>query len=57
LPVLRKLEKIHTIAPGWDRQALLAHYREWSKGKPPVSNAHGAFLGWVRRFTKNKAAA
>jgi hypothetical protein len=50
-------EKLRELAPGWDRQALVAHYREWSKGKPPAQNPHGAFLGWVKRFTKGKAAA
>jgi len=39
------------------RQRLLAQYREWSRGKAPANNAHGAFLGWVKRFTKGKAAA
>jgi hypothetical protein len=51
------LNQVRTLAPGWDRQALLARYREWSKGKPAPNNAHGAFLGWVKRFTKRKAAA
>jgi len=36
---------------------LLAQYREWSKGKVPARNPHGAFLGWVKRFTKGKTAA
>ncbi len=51
------LDQLRTIAPGWDRQALLVRYREWSKGKTPAANPHGAFLGWVKRFTKGKAAA
>lgn len=51
------LEQLRTLAPGWDRQALLAHYREWSGGKQPANNPHGAFLGWVKRFTKDKAIA
>ncbi len=51
------LAQLRTIAPSWDRQALLAQYREWSKGKVPARNPHGAFLGWVKRFTKGKDAA
>lgn len=50
-------EKLRDLAPGWDRQGLLAKYREWSRGKDPATNPHGAFLGWVKRFTKGKAAA
>lgn len=51
------LGQLRAIAPGWDRQALLAQYREWSNGKVPADKPHGAFIGWVKRFTKGKAAA
>jgi hypothetical protein len=51
------LAQLRVLAPSWDRQALLAQYREWSKGKVAARNPHGAFLGWVKRFTKGKAAA
>ncbi len=51
------LNQLQALAPGWDRQALIAHYREWSKEKAPADNPHGAFLGWVKRFTKGQAAA
>ena len=51
------LGQLATIAPGWDRQALLAQYRQWSKGKVAPANPHGAFIGWAKRFTKSKAAA
>jgi hypothetical protein len=30
---------------------------EWSRWKAPVNNPLGASLGWVKRFTKGKAAA
>jgi Initiator Replication protein len=50
------LDQLRTLAPGWDRQALVARYREWSRGKGAPDNPHGAFLGWVKRFTKQKAA-
>jgi hypothetical protein len=51
------LNQLRSIAPGWDRQALLAQYREWSKGKTAPNNPHGAFIGWAKRFTKKKATA
>jgi hypothetical protein len=49
--------QLGTIAPGWDRQWLLAQYREWSRGKTAPDNPHGAFLRWAKRFTKGNAAA
>jgi Initiator Rep protein, WH2/Initiator Replication protein, WH1 len=49
------LDQLLTLAPGWDRQGLVARYRQWSKGKEAPDNPHGAFLGWVKRFTKGKA--
>ena len=50
------LDQLRTIAPGWDRQGLVAQYREWSRSKAEPDNPHGAFIGWVKRFTKQKAA-
>ena len=49
------LDQVRELAPGWDRQALLAKYREWCKGKEPAANPHGAFLGWVKQFAKKKS--
>jgi hypothetical protein len=49
------LNQIRTIAPGWDRQRLLAQYREWSRSKTAPQNPHGAFLGWIKRFVKRNA--
>lgn len=51
------LDQLRTIAPGWDRQGLLAQYREWSKGKAAPENPHGAFIGWAKKFIKKQAAA
>lgn len=48
------LDRVRTLAPGWDRQFLLARYREWTSGKPEPDNPDAAFLGWVKRFTKGK---
>jgi Initiator Replication protein len=47
-------DKLLEVAPGWDRQVLLARFREWSKGKEPAQNPHGAFINWAKRFTKGK---
>ncbi|UZO94927.1 replication initiation protein [Roseomonas mucosa] len=49
------LDQLARIAPGWDRQALLARFREWTQGKPTPKNPHGAFVGWAKRVTKGKA--
>jgi hypothetical protein len=49
------LDQLLTIAPGWDRQALVARYRQWSKGKKAADNPHGAFIGWAKRFAKGKS--
>ena len=54
-PTEAVLDQIRTIAPGWDRQALLAQYRDWSRGKTTPQNPHGAFIGWIKRCVKNNA--
>jgi hypothetical protein len=48
------LDQVRTIAPGWDRQWLLAKYKDWRAGKPEPQDPDKAFLGWVRKFTKGK---
>lgn len=48
------LGQLMRIAPGWDRQALVAQYREWCKGKTTPENPHGAFIGWAKRFVKKE---
>jgi len=49
------LEKVGSIAPGWDKYALAERYKGWvaSLGEMP-RNPDAAFLGWVRKFTKGK---
>jgi hypothetical protein len=47
-------DKLREIAPGWDCEALLARFRQWSDGKPAPKNPHGAFLAWAKRFTKGR---
>jgi len=51
------LNQLFTIAPGWDRQALIAQYWEWGRSKAAPDNPQGAFIGWAKRFTKKKAVA
>jgi hypothetical protein len=54
-PTEAVLDQLRAIAPGWDRQALVARYRQWSKGKAAPDNPHGAFIGWAKRFTKKQS--
>jgi hypothetical protein len=48
------LDRVRTIAPGWDRQALLRKFLAWP-GSSTAENMDAAFLGWVKKFTKGKA--
>jgi hypothetical protein len=52
---LGALEKVPSIAPGWDKYFLEAQYKSWvsTLGEMP-RNADAAFLGWVKKFTKGK---
>jgi hypothetical protein len=49
------LDILAKIAPGWDRQALVAQFNGWKTGKVAAANPDGAFIGWVKKFTKGKA--
>jgi Plasmid encoded RepA protein len=49
------LDRVRSLAPGWDRQHLLRTWQEWQRGKTPPKNFDAAFLGWVKNFTKGKA--
>jgi hypothetical protein len=51
------LNNLRTIAPGWDRQALIADFNAWKKGKAAAANPDGAFIGWVKKVTKGKPAS
>jgi Initiator Replication protein len=51
------LDMLPKIAPGWDRQALIAQFNGWKNGKAAATNPDGAFIGWVKKFTKGKAPA
>lgn len=47
-------DRIHEIAPGWDRYALEAQYQGWAADKDVARNEDARFLGWVRSFTKGR---
>lgn len=47
------LDKMGSIASGWDRQHLLARFLEWP-GSANARNMDAAFLGWAKSFTKGK---
>ena len=49
------LDRVRAVAPGWDRQWLLAKYKAWSAGKPAPDNPDASFVAWARKFTKGKA--
>jgi hypothetical protein len=55
-PTNAVLDQLRMIAPGWDRQGLIAQYQECSKGKAAPENPHGGFIGWTKRLTKKRAA-
>jgi Initiator Replication protein len=48
------LELLTKIAPGWDRQALIAQFNGWKSRKGVATNPDGAFIGWVKKITKGK---
>jgi hypothetical protein len=53
----KALQQVPAIAPGWDKHFLMASYKAWvldqKRGEMP-RNPDAAFLGWVRKFTKEK---
>jgi hypothetical protein len=48
------LDQVRAVAPGWDRQWLLARFLAWP-GSKQARDMDKAFLAWVRSFTKGKA--
>ena len=49
------IQQVPSIAPGWDKYALVENYKEWVKKKGEMPrNTDAAFLGWVKKFTKDK---
>lgn len=51
------LDRVRSVAPGWDRQFLHRTYLDWSQSREAPNDIDAAFLGWVRRFTKGRPAA
>lgn len=49
------LDQVKALAPGWDRQMLRRKFLDWPGSKNAI-NMDRAFLGWVKKFTKGKAA-
>jgi hypothetical protein len=56
-PTEAVLHQLNAIAPGWDKEVLVTRFNTWSHGKTPADNPHGAFIAWVKRLTRGKAAA
>lgn len=49
------LDRVRDLAPGWDRQFLLAKFSAWD-GSRSARDLDRAFLGWVPRFVKSQTA-
>lgn len=56
-PTDKTHEDLIVLAPGWDRQFLYEKYRSFSRTREPPKNAQSAFLGWARKFTKERPPA
>lgn len=49
------LERVPSVAPGWDKYYLETLWREWITNKAGMpKDPDKAFLGWCRSFTKGK---
>ena len=49
------LDQLRAVAPGWDRYALEAAYKDWVRDKDAARNEDARFLGWAKSFTKGRA--
>lgn len=50
------IERLYEIAPRWDKHMLESLYVEWARSKDPARNEDARFIGWVRSYTKGRAA-
>lgn len=50
------IEQLYDIAPRWDKHRLEHLYIEWARTKETARSEDARFLGWVRSYTKGKAA-
>jgi hypothetical protein len=51
------LQQVPHIAPGWDKHFLMAKYKAWIRDKGMPDKPDAAFLGWVKKFTREKPPA
>ncbi len=49
-------ERMCEVAPRWDKHMLESQYAEWAKSKDPARNEDARFFGWLKSYTKGKAA-
>ena len=50
------MERLPEIAPGWDKYMLERLYCEWAADKETAHSEDARFFGWVKSYTKSKAA-
>jgi hypothetical protein len=50
------VERLYELAPGWDKYMLEKMYCAWAADKERAHNEDARFFGWVRSYTKGKAA-
>jgi plasmid replication initiation protein len=52
----RAMERLNEMAPRWDKHMLESMYVAWAKDKDPARDEDARFIGWVKSYTKGKAA-
>ncbi|WP_343231207.1 replication initiator protein A [Rhodomicrobium vannielii] len=52
----RAMERVYEIAPRWDKHMLESMYVTWAKDKDAARDEDARFIGWVKSYTKGKAA-
>lgn len=50
------LDQVRSVAPGWDRQALLRKFMDWPESKTSPTDMDTLFIRWARKYTKGKKA-
>lgn len=50
------VERLRDVAPRWDKHRLEQLYAAWAANKEPAKCEDARFIGWVRSYTKGKAA-
>ncbi|KAB2917780.1 MAG: hypothetical protein F9K29_09020 [Hyphomicrobiaceae bacterium] len=49
------LDQVRQVAPGWDRQALLARFLDWNNDNlTHLNSPDAAFVAWAQRFTRGR---